>query len=92
MLDDAQANVNDLTVVHQVAYSAGIRSANEEMHGKGLKTFRGMPGGSHSLTIFHVIFGYGTPVLCDELVKHVEKDSVWLFHVDRPACFTNHFW
>jgi hypothetical protein len=49
--------------------------------------FGGMPGGIHSLLIFGCCF----PVLCDEPVEHVEKDSVWLFHADWLTCFTNCF-
>jgi hypothetical protein len=55
---------------------------------RGFEIFRGMPGGGHSLAIF----GHCMPVLCDEPVEYVEKDSVWLFHVDWLLCFTNHFW
>ena len=71
MLDDAQANINDITVIHWVACSAGIGSADEEVHCKGLKNFGGMPGGGHSLPIFLAIFGCGTPVLRDEPIEHV---------------------
>ncbi len=92
MLDDVQANVNDVTVVHWVACSTGVGSTNEEVCCKGLKTFGGMSGGGHSLPIFLAIFGCSTPVLCDEPVKHVEKDSVQLFHVDWLVCFSNRFW
>ncbi len=70
-LDDAQANINDITVVHWEVCSTGVGSADEEARCKGLKTFGGMPGGGHSLPIFLVIFGCGTPILCDEPVKHV---------------------
>jgi hypothetical protein len=92
MLDDTQANVNDVTVVHQVACSAGVGSADEEVCCKGLKTFGGVPGGGHSLPIFLAIFSRGMPIFHDEPVKHVEKDSVWLLHVDWLVCFTNCFW
>ncbi len=71
MLDDAQADINDFTVIHRVACSAGVGSADEEVHYKRLKTIGGMPGGGHSLPIFLAIFGCGTPVLCDEPVEHV---------------------
>jgi hypothetical protein len=74
------------------AGSAGVGSTNKEAHCKGLKILKGMPGGGHSLPIFLAILGCGTPVLCDEPVEHVEKDSVWLFHADRLVCFMNRFW
>jgi hypothetical protein len=91
-LDDTQADVNDVTVVHWVACSAGIGSTNEEARCEGLKTFGGMPGAGHSLPIFLAIFGCGMPVIRDEPVKHEEKNSDWMFHVDRLVCFTNRFW
>ncbi len=91
-LDDVQANVNDITVVHQVACSAGVGSADEEVCGcEGLETFGRKPGGGRSLPIRLAIFDCGMPVLCDGLVKHVEKDSVWLLHADWIVCFTNCF-
>ncbi len=71
MLDDAQANINDVTVLHWVACSAGVGGAGEEVRCKGLKTFGGMLGGNHSLPIFLAIFGCGMPVLHDEPVEHV---------------------
>jgi hypothetical protein len=92
MLDDAQANFNDITVVNWVTCSAGAGSADEEVCCKGLKTFGGMPGGGHSLPIFLAIFSCGMPILHDETVEHVEKDSVWLFHADWLGCLTNRFW
>jgi hypothetical protein len=91
-LDDAQGNVNDVTVVHWVARSTGVGSTNEEAHCKGLKTFGGMPGTGYSQPIFLAIFGCGMPVICDEPVEHVEKNRVGLFHADRLVCFTNRFW
>jgi hypothetical protein len=63
MLDDVQANVDYVTVIHRVACSNRLGSANEEARYKGLKTFGGMPCGSHSLPIFLAIFDCGTPVL-----------------------------
>jgi hypothetical protein len=82
LLDDALVDVNQVMVVHWVACSAGIGSADEGAPCEGLETFGGMPGGGHSLPIFLAIFGHGTLVLCDETVKHVEKDNVWLLLVD----------
>jgi hypothetical protein len=43
-LDDAQANVDDVMVVHQVACSAGLGSVNEEARCEELETFREMSG------------------------------------------------
>ncbi len=71
---------------------ACVGSANEEAHCKGLKTSGGMPGGGHSLLICLMIFGPCSPVLCDEPVKHVKKDSVWLLHADWLVRLANCFW
>ncbi len=72
--------------------STGVGSANEEAHCEGLEIFRGMPGSDHSLPIFLAIFGCGTSILWNEPVKHVEKDSAWLFHADPLVCLTNRIW
>jgi hypothetical protein len=40
-LDDAQADINDIMVVHRVACSADVRSADEEVHCKGSKSLEG---------------------------------------------------
>jgi hypothetical protein len=90
-VDDAQADVDDVTVVYWVACSAGLGSPNEEAQCEGFKTFGGMPGGGHSLLISLAIFGCGTPVLCDEPFEHVEKDSVQLFDADWLVCFSKCF-
>jgi hypothetical protein len=92
MLDDSQANFNDVMGIHWVACSTGVGSTDEEARCKGLGTFGGMPGGSHSLPIFLRIFSCGTLVLCDEPAKLVEKDSAWVFRADLSICFTNSFW
>ncbi len=55
-LDEAQANVNDVTVVHWVACSTGIESTNEEACCKGLKTFGGMRFSSRSLVVVRPYF------------------------------------
>jgi hypothetical protein len=91
-LDDVQANVDDVAVVHQVACSACVGSANEEPYCKGLKTIRGMPGGGYFLSICLAIFGHCLPVPCDEPVTHAEKDSVWLLCADWLVRLTNCFW
>jgi hypothetical protein len=78
-LDDTQANVDDVMVINCVTCTAGVGCANEEAHWEGLKTFGGMPGGGHSLPICLAIFGRGKPILRDEPVKHVEKNSLGCF-------------
>ncbi len=93
MLDDTHADVDDVMVIHPVrSVQRWRRKCQRRGALQGLETFGGMPGGSHSLPIFFAILGHGMPVLHDEPVKHVEKDSVWLFHADWCIYFTNCFW
>ena len=47
--DDAQANVDDITIVHRVACRARVGCANEEVNCEGLKAVGGMPVGSNLL-------------------------------------------
>jgi hypothetical protein len=72
-LDDAQANVDDVAVVYWVACSTRVGSTNEEAHCEGLETFRGMPGGGHSLPICLAIFGQRLPIPRDEPVNMWRK-------------------
>ena len=69
--DDAQADVNDIAIVHWVACRARVGCADEEARHKGLEAIGGMPVGSHSLWILFAIFVLCFAVLCDEPVEHV---------------------
>jgi len=69
--DDAQANFDDVTIVHQVACRACVGCADEEARCKGFESVSRMPVGGHSLAIFFTIFGRCFAVLRDEPIEHV---------------------
>jgi hypothetical protein len=69
--DDAQANVNDVTLFHRVACHARVGCTDEEARCEGLEAIEGMPVGGHLLPILFAIFGRCFAVLCDEPVEHV---------------------
>jgi hypothetical protein len=71
VFDDAQANVNDVTIIHWVACRACVGCTNVEARCKGLEAVGGMPVGSHPLPIIFAIFGRRFAVLHDEPVEHV---------------------
>ena len=50
-LDDAQADVDDVAIVHWVAGRARVGSTDEEASCEGLKTIGGIPVGGHSLPV-----------------------------------------
>jgi hypothetical protein len=70
-LDDAQADVNHIMVLHRIACHACVQRANEEACHEGLETFGGMPVSGHLLSIILVDFGCHLAILCNEPVKHV---------------------
>jgi hypothetical protein len=70
-LDDAQADVDDITIPHRVASRARVGSAYEEASCEGLKTVGGMPVGSHLLPILFTILSRNFAVLRDEPIEHV---------------------
>ncbi len=69
--DDAQANADDVVIVHWVACHACVGCADEEVHCKGFKSVSRMPVGGHFLAIFFTIFGRCFEVPCDEPIEHV---------------------
>jgi hypothetical protein len=70
-LDDAQADVDDVAIVHWVAGRTRVGSTDEEASCEGLKAVGGMPVGGHSLSILFAIFCYCFAVLHDEPIKYV---------------------
>ncbi len=68
-LEDVQANVNYITVLHWVACRACVRCANEEACREGLEPFGGMPVNGHTLAILFVVFGFCLAILCNDPVN-----------------------
>ncbi len=89
--DDAQANIDDIALLHRIAGCTCIRCANEEVRCKRLKAVRGMPVGGHPLSVLFAVLGCCLPILANKPVKHVEGDSVRLFHADGLVGFANRF-
>jgi hypothetical protein len=50
-----------------------------------------MPVGGHPLLVLFAVLGHHLPILANKPVKHVEEDSVRLFHVDGLVGFANRF-
>jgi len=69
--DDAQADVDDVVIIHRVACRARVECADEEARRKGLEAVGGIPVDGHSLPILFAIFGHCFAVLRDEPVEHV---------------------
>jgi hypothetical protein len=87
--NDAQANVDDIMLSHQVSRRTCVGCADEEACREGLKAVSGMPFGGHPLPICFAIFGRGFAVLLNEPLEHVEKYRVWVLHPDRLVCLLN---
>ncbi len=82
LLDDAEANVNDVDVVHPVALAAGVRSTGEEAEDEGIEPVGGVPIGGHALPVCLAILGRCLIVLVDKLEEEVKEDDIGL--VEAP--------
>jgi hypothetical protein len=81
LLDDAEANVNDVDVVHPLARAAGVRSTGEEAEDEGIKPISTAPIGSHALPVRLAILGRHLTVLVDKPEEEVDKDDIGLAEV-----------
>ncbi len=80
-LDDAEANVNHVDVVHLESCAAGVRSSGEEAEDEGIKPVGGVPIGGHALRVCLVILGRCLAILVDEPEEEVNKDNIRLAKV-----------
>ena len=78
MFDDAQANVNNVNVVHFEACAAGVRSSGEEAEDEGIKPVSRVPIGGHALPVCLAILGRRLTVLVDEPEEEVNEDNIRL--------------
>ena len=69
--DYAQADVDDVAIVHRVACRACVGCSDEEVRREGLESVGGMPVGGHLLPILFTIFSRCFVVLRDEPIEHV---------------------
>ncbi len=82
LLDDAEANVDDVDVVHPVARAAGVRSTGEEAEDEGIEPVSGVPIGGHALPVCLAILGRHLTILVDEPEEEVDEDDIGL--VEAP--------
>jgi hypothetical protein len=78
LLDDAEANVNDVNVIHFESCAAGVRSSGEEVEDEGIKPVGGVPIVGHALPVCLAILGCCLTVLVDEPEEEVGKDNIRL--------------
>ncbi len=75
-LDDVEADVDDVGIVHRVASAAGVASTGEQAVDDGVEPVAGMPIGSHSVAIPFAIFGGCLAVVFDEPEEEIDEDNV----------------
>jgi hypothetical protein len=66
LLDNAEANVNDVNIVHFEARAAGVRSSGEEAEDEGIKPVSRVPIGGHALPVCLAIIGHLLTILVDK--------------------------
>ncbi len=75
-LDNAEADVDDVSIVHRVASAAGVARSGEEAMDEGVKAISGMPIGSHTVTIPPAIFGGCLAIVLDKPEEEINEDNV----------------
>jgi hypothetical protein len=78
LLDDAEANVNNVDVVHPVASAAGVCSTGEEAEDEGIEPVGGMPIGGNALPVHLTILGRRLTLLVDEPKEEVDENNIGL--------------
>ncbi len=78
LLDDAEANVDDVNIVHPEARASGVHGTGEEAEDKGIKPVGGVPIGSHALPVCLAILGCRLTILVDKPEEEVNKDNIGL--------------
>jgi hypothetical protein len=78
VFDDAQANVNNVNVVHRIAGAAGKGRASEKAEDEVVKSVGRMPIRSHALAIGFAVLRCCLSVVVDESQEHIDEDEVGL--------------
>jgi hypothetical protein len=88
LLDDAEANVDDVNIVHPEAHAAGVLSSGEEAKDEGIESVGGVPIGGHALPVRLVILGRCLTVLVDKPEEEVNEDKLGLqrHHCWKEMC------
>jgi hypothetical protein len=81
LLDDVEANVDNVDVIYPEACTAGIPSSGEEVESKGIEPVGGVPIGSHALPVRLTILGRRLTILVDKPEEEVNKDNIRLTQV-----------
>jgi hypothetical protein len=81
LLDDAEANANNVNIVHPEARAPGMRSSGEEAEDEGIKPVGGVPIGSHALPVCLAILGRRLTILIDKPEEEVNKNDIRLAKV-----------
>jgi hypothetical protein len=81
LLDDAEANVYYVDIVHLEAHAADVRISSEEAEDEGIKPVGGVPIGGHVLPVCLTILGHSLTVLVDKPEEEVDKDNIRLVEV-----------
>jgi hypothetical protein len=78
LLDDAEANVDDVDIIHLAAGTAGVGGAGEKAKDEGIKPVSGVPVGGHALAVCLAVLGCCFAILFHESEEEVHKNNVWL--------------
>jgi hypothetical protein len=78
VLDDAQADVNDVNVVHLETSAAGVGGAGKEAKDEGIEPVGQVPVGGHALAVHFTVLGHYLAILVDKPEEEVYKDNVGL--------------
>jgi hypothetical protein len=78
LLYDAEANVNNVDIVHPKARAAGVCSSSEEAEDEGIKPIGRVPIGGHALPVCLAILSCCLTVLVDEPEEEINEDSIRL--------------
>ncbi len=79
--DHAQANVNNVVVVHRKTCASRKRSAGVEAQYKDVRLVSRMPLSSHALAICFTVFIGRLAIMVDKPYEHLDKDNVGLAEV-----------
>ncbi len=79
--DDAQADVNDVDVIHWIAGAAGKGRAGEKAEDEVVESVGRMPIRSHALATGFAVLRRCLSVVVDEPQEHVDEDEVGLSKV-----------
>jgi hypothetical protein len=75
-LDEAQADVDEVDIIHLDIRATGVGGAGEEPKDENVEAIGRVPIGSHSLSVGLAILGSCLAVLVDEPEEEIDKNDV----------------